>query len=285
MESAHGTIQLRPLTLRDIPFAMKLKSIVKWNQLASDWEFLLNTGEGGNFVALYNGQEAGTVTTLTYQDKFSWIGMVLVDPAFRGLGVGTALLKAATIFAQQKGVVRLDATPQGKKLYKTMGFKTEQELLRIERSSSLPKPGQKCSTISSSNLEELTEVDTPVFGAMRGSVLRYLLHNFPRYACCVKRNGRISGYCLGRSGSSFEQIGPIVAENQKDARDLLIAALASCRDKPVIVDVFTENSDWLDMLKSLGFEVQRRFIRMYLGKLEHPGNPDRQYAIAGPELG
>jgi hypothetical protein len=84
---------------------------------------------------------------------------------------------------------------------------------------------------------------------------------------------------------TFEQIGPIIAEKRHDARDLLITALTSCQDKSVIVDVFSENSNWLHTLKSLGFKVQRRLIRMYLGNLDHPGKPDKQFAIAGPELG
>lgn len=111
------------MTLRDIPLGMKLKSLANWNQLELDWQLLIYAGTGGNLVATYLGSEAGTTTTLTYQDRFSWIGMVLVDPAFRGLGIGTSLLKKAIIFAKSKGTVRLDATPQGKKLYETLDLK------------------------------------------------------------------------------------------------------------------------------------------------------------------
>lgn len=285
MASVPKKIQLRPLTLMDIPRVMKLKSFAGWNQLISDCEFLIRAGEGGNFAAVDDGQVIGTVTTLTYKDKFSWIGMVLVDPAFRGRGIGTALLNGAIHFAQKKGTVRLDATPQGEKLYKTMGFKTERAVMRLKLSRPLVKFNRECSTISDPDLEELTEFDAPVFGAERASVLRYLFDNSPNYARYVKTNGRISGYCLGRSGSSFDQIGPIVADSGEDARKLLLAALDSCQDKPVIVDVFPENREWLETLTSLGFEIQRRFIRMYLGKLSDPGNPGSQYAIAGPEMG
>jgi hypothetical protein len=98
-------------------------------------------------------------------------------------------------------------------------------------------------------------------------------------------DGKVTGYCLGRSGSNFEHIGPVIAENTDAARDLLIKALESCRDKPVIVDTFAEKSNWVDFLKTLGFKVQRPLIRMYLGDLNHPGKPESQYAIAGPELG
>ncbi|MEX2404035.1 MAG: GNAT family N-acetyltransferase [Balneolales bacterium] len=286
--SSSANIQLRPLTLKDMPLAMELKTIAGWNQLPSDWEFLINTGGGGNFVATCNGKEAGTATTITYQDRFSWIGMVLVDPAFRGKGVGTVLLNEAIAYARQKGTVRLDATPQGEKLYKTMGFVAERNLMRYERLEQpgpLPELSQQCSPVTERIMNEIIDADTPIFGADRGSVLQYLHNISPEYAYYLKKGGRITGYCFGRSGSNFEQIGPVIAENTDDAKDLLSTALASCSGKRVIMDVFTENIQWLDFIGSLGFKTQRPYVRMYLGDLKHPGNTVPQYAIAGAELG
>jgi len=286
MKTVSKIIKLRPLTLADVPFAMTLKDQVHWNQLETDWKFLIDTNMGGNFLALYNDQKAGTVTTITYQDKISWIGMVLVDAAYRGMGIGTTLLQAAINFALHKGTVRLDATPQGKGLYENLGFKAERSLLRLERKNIVLAPTEhRCSVIAMSELDELEEYDTPVFGARRGDVLRYLMNNSPEYAYCLKTDGRISGYCLGRSGSRFEQIGPLIAEKQDDAMELLTTAMKPCRGKSVIVDTFADNKSWLDYLTSLGFKVQRPLTRMYRGELKYPGIPERQYAIAGPEIG
>ena len=101
----------------------------------------------------------------------------------------------------------------------------------------------------------------------------------------MEKDGGISGYCFGRSGCDFEHIGPIIAQNQADARDLLISALLTCQSIPVILDVFEENSTWLEELESLEFKIQIPFIRMYLGELKNAGKIGLQYAIAGPELG
>ncbi|MEX2639143.1 MAG: GNAT family N-acetyltransferase [Balneolales bacterium] len=285
MESDPGNIQLRPLTHKDVPFAMHLKNMAQWNQLPSDWEFLIREGKGGNFLALYKGQEAGTATTLNYSNTFSWIGMVLVDPAFRGKGVGTALLNAAMDYAPGKGTVRLDATPQGKMLYDTLGFRTEREMVRMELNKPLPPPLHTGITVSSSHLPALTEFDKAVFGASRKPVLHYLHSQSPAYACMIKRRDRICGYCFGRSGSAYEQIGPLIAEKPEDARDLLLTALSSRKDKPVIMDVFTEDQSWLNLLESLGFAIQRPLIRMHKGRLVIPEKQSWQYAAAGPELG
>lgn len=280
-------LQLRPMTQEDIPFAMKLKSMANWNQLESDWRLLVKADLGGNFIAVYNDQDVGTVTTITYSAQFSWIGMVLVDPGIRGLGIGSALLKAAIAFAKRNGAIRLDATPKGKKLYETLGFKTERNLVRFERKSAnhLPAPIQKCKSISAESFKKILEVDPLVFGADRKMVLSFLLDNAPQYAHYLEKDGAISGYCFGRSGCDFEHIGPIIAQNQAEARDLLLSALLTCQSVPVILDVFEENSQWLEELESLEFKIQRPFIRMYLGELKNAGQIGLQYAIAGPELG
>jgi hypothetical protein len=115
--------------------------------------------------------------------------------------------------------------------------------------------------------------------------LRYLRDNAPPYAFYREKGQVITAYCLGRSGSTFEQIGPIVAHSADEARDLLLTAMAGFPEKSFVVDAPAENKTWLDILESIGFVAQRPLIRMYRGELLHPGEPKLQYAIAGPELG
>lgn len=286
METVTDNLHMRPMVKEDLSFAMRLHHIANWNQLEADWELLMDADTGGNYVAVYEGKDTGTVTTLAYQNRFSWIGMVLVDPVYRGRGIGGALLHASIAFAKDKGTIRLDATPQGEKLYKTLGFETERILARMERQSTkgLPAPAQKCRKISAEELEQIIKIDPAVFGADREIILRYLLNAAPEYAHYLEKDGKITGYCFGRPGNDFDQIGPVIAENQDDARDLLLNALEHC-SAPVILDIFEEHSSWVEELKSLGFTVQRPFIRMYLGEFNDTANLDMQYAIAGPELG
>jgi GNAT superfamily N-acetyltransferase len=282
-------IRFRTLKTEDIPFAMKLKRQAGWNQLEEDWEFLISAGGKANLLAAYNGEKAGTATTINYQKRFSWIGMVLVDLNFRGKGIGRALLNSSIENAETMGTVRLDATPQGKKLYDTMGFKTECKLARFERTENtvpLPKPGNMCRLLDTSDLEKLVEKDSQIFGANREAVLKYLHQNSPGYAfVSAGSQGEITGYCFGRTGSEFEQIGPVIAENTEEAGSLLLSAMANSKGKKVIVDAFIEHSAWVAFLEQAGFTVQRPFFRMFRGVLEYPGMRDFQYAAAAPEFG
>ena len=126
-------IGLRKMTTADIPYGMKLKTLAGWNQLEADWIMLLEAG-GDNFIACLDGEDAGIVVSIPYQEYFTWIAMVLVDPNARRMGVGKTLMNKVIELAQPKGAIRLDATAEGYELYKRLGFQTEYELVRFIKS-------------------------------------------------------------------------------------------------------------------------------------------------------
>ncbi len=283
-------IILRKMTPEDIPLGMKLKSLAGWNQLEADWKMLLDTG-GDNFVASLDGYDVGIVISVPYQDFFTWIGMVLVDPGARRKGVGKALLKKSIEIAQPKGAIRLDATPEGFELYSTLGFQTEYELVRMIKRSAGSRvkqnnhPSDPGIHIGDDELESIARLDMPIFGADRSGILRNIYNRNPEYAFCRKENGSIKAYCMGRSGSQFEHIGPIIAEGSAYAADLLAAVIDPLGSKDVVIDVFTGKPAWISILERFGFTRERSFIRMCLGHLHHPGITEKQFAIAGPEIG
>ncbi|MGH2564748.1 MAG: GNAT family N-acetyltransferase, partial [Ginsengibacter sp.] len=115
-------IVFRPMTDNDIAAGMVLCRAAGWNQLARDWEILLHLNPDGCRVATINNKVIGTVTAIRYEKFFSWIGMVLVDPAFRGRGTGMQLLDEALRVLQNEETIKLDATPAGRKLYLKLNF-------------------------------------------------------------------------------------------------------------------------------------------------------------------
>ena len=283
-------IGLRKMTVEDIPLGMKLKSLAGWNQLEADWKMLLNAG-GENFVASLDGDDVGIIISIPYQDYFTWIAMVLVDPIARRKGVGKTLMNKSIEVAQPKGPIRLDATEEGFELYKQLGFQTEYELVRLIKRSTGPRVKQNTQThkhgihIVDDELESIMELDMPIFGADRSGILRCMYKRNPEYAFYRKENGSIRAYCMGRSGSQFEHIGPIIAEGSVYAADLLAAVMDPMEAQDVVIDVFADKPDWISLLEESGFTSERSFTRMCLGNLQHPGIREKQYAIVGPEIG
>jgi GNAT superfamily N-acetyltransferase len=279
-------ISMRQMTIADIGLGMKLKSFAGWNQVEADWEMFLNAG-GSNFVANLDGKDVGTVTAVPYSNHFTWIGMVLVDPSARRKGIGSGLLRKSIEESIQAGPVRLDATADGYELYKTLGFSEEYKLIRMtRRSNSLDElKFNPCDQTRICDIASMINYDSPVFGADRSFILKALYQRNPEYAMCCSRAGNIEGYCMGRSGCSFEQIGPVVAENEATAKDLLLTAMIKCQGSDVVVDAFADKPEWIRFLEEIGFTRQRTFIRMCLGDLKYPGITRKQFTIAGPEIG
>ncbi|MGH9704572.1 MAG: GNAT family N-acetyltransferase, partial [Candidatus Acidiferrales bacterium] len=123
---------IRLLNPQDIPHAMRLKDDAGWNQTALDWQRFLSANPGGCFAAEIDSRLIGTSATIIYGGKLAWIGMVVVDSAFRGQGIGTTLLNRAIDYLDSCKIpcMKLDATPQGRPLYEKFGFVAEYGLER-----------------------------------------------------------------------------------------------------------------------------------------------------------
>ena len=256
--------QIREMTVQDISAGMHLKNLAGWNQTEEDWQLLLKLGSHGCFVAVCDTQIVGTVTAISYGNQISWIGMLLVDPAYRRVGIGTSLLQRALAAQRERGQVKLDATPAGEALYARLGFQREWGLLRMAVDS---LPPVRCSPTEMRRaapdaLDAVLALDRGAFGGDRACLLRALAARDPDLAWQQARQGRATGYCLGRRGSHFVQIGPLVAESAEDAVLLCQVAVHGLAGQAVALDVPAEQGAFLSWLRSLGFAEQRPFVRM-----------------------
>jgi len=84
---------LRCLCPGDLRTADQLRADLGWNQTILDWQRLLALSPEGCVVAEQNGRIVGTCTTVSYGNALAWIGMMMVDPAGRGQGIGDSLLR------------------------------------------------------------------------------------------------------------------------------------------------------------------------------------------------
>lgn len=281
-------IGIRTMQLADIPAGLSLCRQAGWNQLARDWELFLTLNPGGCRVILNEAEKVvGTVTTLPYQDRFTWIGMVLVDPEHRRQGIGTQLLNEALQLTANDSTVKLDATPAGREVYLKLDFIDEYPIYRmyLNRPHVDVLPATTARPARANDFSAILDLDLKVFGADRRRILESNFNGAPEYGFVVEAQNEIKGYCLGRPGYNFNHIGPIVAENVTVARELLSAALHAQQQKPVIMDVLDHTSEWRSFVSSVGFVVLRPLLRMYRGSNEYPGIPKKQFAIVGPEFG
>jgi ribosomal protein S18 acetylase RimI-like enzyme len=277
-------IQVRLMTTADLPVALGLCRQAGWNQTAADWQRFLDLQPDGCFVAEWDGAPVGTTTTSIF-GSVAWIAMVLVDEAFRGRGIGRALVSQALNFLDQRGVatVRLDATPLGRSLYERLGFVEQFQLARYEGTLAAGASRSEVDAVLPEHLEALTALDQAITGTDRRRLLLRLFAEEPRSLRCVWHGGRPMGFMASRSGHRAVQLGPCIAAPEVGAA-LFADALQRLAGQRIFLDVPTPNAAATRLAEACGLGAQRQLTRMCRGVAVFE-RIDWLWASSGPEKG
>jgi len=271
----------------DIPAALRLKELALWNQTENDWRRLLRLQPNGCFCATSGGKVVATTTTTTYGRELAWIGMVLVDPECRRLGIATKLMRAALDYLIQAGVatIKLDATPDGRPVYENLEFKVDALIERWEGVARGSRAGG-CSMLDTFAPSEALALDHRAFGADRSTLIKMLIEDaYVRPLATTAADGRLIGYSLARRGSAAAYVGPLVATDANEATTLLDGLLSQMSGQRVYIDLNTNFGEGGEILATRGLVKQRDLIRMSYGKGSKAGSSPSIFAIAGPEIG
>jgi predicted N-acetyltransferase YhbS len=279
-------IEVRLLRESDIPAALRLKELAQWNQTENDWLRLLHLEPNGCFCATIDGDVVATTTTTTYRHELAWIGMVLVDPKRRQLGIATKLMNVAIEYLSKAGVttVKLDATPAGRSLYENLGFKDESLIERWEGIAGTR--AATCSTLDTAARGEALVLDRHAFGAERSKLIEMLIEDcYVTPLVATAADGQLTGYALARQGSAAVYAGPLLATDTGAATTLLDGLLTQMSGQRVYIDMNAGFEGGRKILIERGMVKQRDLIRMSYGKESKAGSSPSIFAIAGPEIG
>jgi ribosomal-protein-alanine N-acetyltransferase len=254
----------------------------------------------GCFMAFADGEPVGTATIVDY-GPFSYIGAMCVREELQRRGIGKALLDRVLEWKEEKGIpiARLDASGAGAPLYRQLGFREIDQVLRY-RCGVIPRwdecihrsngPGRKpCGPVQVSavrplkegDLGSLLELDRRIFGGNREAVFRALLHSFPdRAFVYFNEEEEIEGFVFCQGA----RIGPWVAQDAGVAEILLNRALGlPYRHLPSLC-VPAVNSDARELLEAYRFEATPH-IHMGLGTTEPAGKREMVYGQTSFALG
>lgn len=276
-------IRVRGMTFADLSLGLRLRQQAGWNQTAADWARFLSLQPDGCFVAEWDGIPAGTVTTCVF-GPVAWVGMMLVEASRRGHGIGRALMTKALAFLDDRGVrsVRLDATPQGEPLYRSLGFVPQ---FRLGRWEGELRGGEGVSGVEVGRVQDwdsILRLDREATGTDRRKLLLELFHEYPRELRVVRSGGAVAGYLTARRGLRALYVGPCLAT--AEAGPLLLAdAWQRHAGQEVILDI-PANHAAATWVRQHGLREQRPLLRMCRGDLVVERLP-QLWASSGPEKG
>jgi GNAT superfamily N-acetyltransferase len=280
-------LRTAPLREEHADDAVRLSTEASWDQTADDWRVMIRYGQTwGRFTQ--SGQLVATTLLLPYAERLAWLAMVLVTERYRHQGIASALMSQALQRCDELGLCAgLDATPDGRRVYRPHGFQDLFGLQRLQcarpRHRAVEVEGVSLRDLGTIDAKRVIDLDAEVFGVPRAAVVGYLRNAAPQRAVVAKSAGRLVGFVLARPGRRALHLGPITANRAEIAQALVSRALAGVKG-PIVIDVPDGQDRFQAWLTSVGFLPVRPFTRMLRGRAEL-GDPKRTFAVAGPELG
>jgi GNAT superfamily N-acetyltransferase len=278
-------MEIDPLTIADLPMALRLSTLAGWNQVEQDWRRLIELYPESCFAGRVDGRLVATATLATYGQQVGWVGMVLVDPEHRHRGHATAMMNRVLEHAEARNIVMLglDASDEGRPLYLKLGFEDGAPIHRLRREPA-PAPTRPSDVFTPTDRDwyEMLNWDildwsfdrTPLLNALRAET-----------GVQVFASGLVGGYaqyCMRRPGRAAAHLGPMTALDPTSFTDLLLAALPG--DEAVIADAW--DTRVIPLLQAQGFRVVRTLMRMYRPAPPPPSaEPDALELAAAFELG
>ena len=282
-----NTLDIIKLDDRFLADALALSNEANWNQVADDWAMMITAGEAIGFQDT-SGRLIASALTLPYGDQFGWISMVIVTQLRQKQGLATRLLNSCIQRLEDKHLVPLlDATPAGENVYRPLGFLPHFGFERWEHEAvenifqTATQRNNKTGMLEKFDPSEIIEKDRKIFGGDRRTIIESLIERSSEFSAVAENNG---GFLLGRDGRTATHIGPISANSPKTAIALLNHALTTLSGT-VFIDACNHQNKFIVQLEKYGFRRQRPFLRMAKGYTNKLGQPEKMFAMAGPELG
>lgn len=206
----------------------------------------------GWFVLEDGGALVGMVGVVTHE-SVAYVGLMAVAPEQQGKGFARRLMDHALAWTAARGIgsVMLDASDAGRPLYLRSGFEPRGKSLDLVYEG--PKVHANAETLA---VDEVLALDRAQFGADRQRTLRAFAER--GRVVGVRARGRVVAYAIGQRAL----IGPVVAEDDAAARDVLAAALTLPFEAPPRV-LAPESQH--DLLASVGFRSTRALEHMRRG--------------------
>ena len=274
----------RPMTQADLPAAHGLSSQLDWPHRLEDWGLLHRVFKG--FVATVDDRLIGTAFACP-QGNFATIGLVVVNPDFQGQGIGRLLMELA-LDACQPGTPILNASVAGAPLYLSQGFV---EFGTIEQRRGLARAVALEPLAEDEHLRALCEQDqvrqlalANAGSGLDRSALFAQLHDTIEHTAGIETDGQLQAFALLRRAGRGHCIGPVIAQNTRQARHLITTLLAQIPNQFVRIDVPMDSGlcEWLTLA---GLEPVDRVTQMALGSPPQPNPLVRQFALVSQAIG
>jgi predicted N-acetyltransferase YhbS len=220
---------------------------------------ILHHGPSEKLVVEADKRVVGS-THLSLRGDIAGLGPTVIDPHFQGKSMGRELISAVLKKAENQSSIRtiLEAFNPAvfALIYFSLEFELVADLLDLILRGGAKQSVELCSNVeelATDDLDQICAYDSPRSGLDRRPDFTYFARWGKVFA--YRHQSQIRGYLACLPGSSWVQLGPLVAEGQEEAECLFRHALAFYKDRDFRTRIMARDHLLANALKGLGFRL------------------------------
>lgn len=278
-------IKIQESHIKDL---ITLSTTVGWEYDEKEVKTLLSSGKVFGYVTKENTVIA-CAAIIPYETRLASIGMVIVHPEYRGLGLAKGLVQTCMNQVSDGTTIMLIATEEGLPVYQKLRFKEYSYVSKLVCpyfSKQVENEDNKWNiqVMNQEDFQKIIEFDEKAFGDFRSS---FLLNRFKQSSLAVvvkSSEGCIEGYAFAVQQPTHLVIGPIVATSDQLAWEL-VQKIASKAGGSLRIDLLEGQTILKEKLLQHDFHLVNEPPIMVKTKSSFPIRNNHLYAIAAQAYG
>jgi GNAT superfamily N-acetyltransferase len=276
-----STVTVRRMNRKDLDLAVDWAELEGWNPGLHDADSFYVMDPNGFFLAELDGEPAGCISAVAYDETFGFMGFYIVRPELRDHGIGMKLWDAAMAYMGER-TIGADGVVAMLDKYALSGFRIEHKNARYEGTGRAS--ASRLADLADLPFADLAAYDRLFFPAPRGRFLQSWISRPGTLGRAVVAGGRPAGYGVIRPCRRGFKIGPLFADTPEIAEELFASLAACAPDSPVFLDIPVCNRGACELVERHAMTMVFETARIYRGA--PPTLPlDRIYGITSFELG
>lgn len=284
---------IRNMTRPEVGILIEWAANEGWNPGLHDAETFWATDSEAFIAAEYNGKLIGGGAITAYQDEFGFMGFFIVQPEYRGRGLGNTLWHARRdrLLARLRpdASIGLDGVFAMQNYYAKGGFVFSHRDIRFRAEipdyyEAVVNDEAEIIPLASVPFDQIQTYDRTCFPAPRTSFLKAWLNQPDALALGCRREETLTGFGVVRRCREGCKIGPLFADENQTARTLYKHLAVFAKGGPLYLDVPENNPAAIELAHHHEMTEVFGCARMYLGPspmLAH----ERIFGVTTFELG
>lgn len=278
-------VQFRNMRRDEIPLAVEWAASEGWNPGLHDAECFWPVDPEGFFCAEKEGKIVGTAAIVNYDDRFSFGGFYIVDPAYRAGGIGMQMARYAMSHAGSRVIGFDGVVAMVEKYEQKGGLFLHYNNARYEGTGGGTMP-EGLTPVEDVPFSDLLAYDTAHFPARRETFLRCWIRQEGHFSLArLDRDGRILGYGVRRTCHSGYKIGPLFARDRATAETILDGLIAGIPGEHFYLDIPRPNAAAVALVEDRKMVPVFFTARLYTRREPVPLPLDEIFGVTTFELG